>query len=89
MRAGFRSPEWKKKKKDGGHDGSYLPTHHMSSVHIRPDVPPSNSVLIIPLRDCEVRLLFFSDLWGSLSRLLHHPERLTNWLNLAVSERSY
>ena len=31
----------------------------------------------------------FSNLWGSFSRLLRHPQRLTNWLNLSVSERSY
>jgi len=39
---------------DGGQDGSHLPTHHKSSVHIYPDTPPSNSVLTTPLPDCEV-----------------------------------
>ena len=75
---------------NGGHDGSHLPTYHKSSVHIRPDVRLKKYiVLIIPLLDCEVRPLFSQIFGGQFSRLLHHAQRLSNWLNLSISERSY
>ena len=75
---------------DGGQDGSHLPTHHKSSVHVCPDTPPPQ-IVSSPHLSLTARFdhCFLKSLEVSFSRVLHHPRRLTNWVNLSVSERSY